>query len=84
MPALIATSLLACEPMPFLLRDQFDAVGDIIVIQDADWDDVLALMRSKTLPGKDVIIVETEQGPFMFIPDDAMEPGVWSDGNSGN
>ena len=84
MPALLAPALIACEPMPFLLRDQFDAIGDIIVVPDSDWDGVVALIRSKTLPGKDVIIVETDQGPFMIIPNDVMEPGVLSGGNSGD
>ena len=63
MPALVAPVSVACDPMPFLLQDQFDAIGQLVVVPDERWDELVEMMRAVN----DVIIIETNQGPFMLI-----------------
>jgi hypothetical protein len=64
MTALIAPARVASKPMPFLLSDQFDALGQLGVVRDEDWDDLVELLSEKNA---DYIIVQTDQGPFMIV-----------------
>jgi hypothetical protein len=63
MSALIAPASVAIAK-PFLLEDQFDAVGQLGVVRDEDWDSVIELLSEKNA---DYIIVQTDQGPFAII-----------------
>jgi hypothetical protein len=82
MPALVAPSRVACKPMPFLLRDQFEAIGQLAVVSDDRWDEMVEMMRAWTFPDKDVIIIETDHGPFMVIPDGVIDRDAIPDGDS--
>ena len=61
MSAIIApTSTAIAEP--FLLQNQFDVVGQMGVVQDEDWDSIVAALSCE---GNTVI--ETDDGPFMIV-----------------
>lgn len=68
-PASIAVMELpvSLRPMPFLVSDIFDAVGQLVVVRDEDWDEVvercIQLSPEDNLP----TIIETEDGPFMVV-----------------
>ena len=64
MTALIAPARVAAKPMPFLLSDQFDAVGDMVVIPDDQWDTVIEMLMEKNA---DYIIIQTDRGPFIIV-----------------
>ncbi len=74
MAVLVAPASTAVEPRPFLLSDQFDALGQLVVVRDEDWDDIVKWTQEHLLlPDREVTIVETQQGPFMFIPDEDID-----------
>ncbi len=64
MTAVIAPARLACD-MPFLLENHFDAIGDLGVVRDEDWDELIRLMDEKL--NYVYHIVETDRGPFMVV-----------------
>ena len=61
MSTILAPTRVAAKPMPFLLANQFNIVGDIVVVPDDNWDEIVAML------GRDNTIVETEKGPFMVV-----------------
>lgn len=67
MSALVCTaSVAAAEPRPFLLEDQFAAVGQLCVVRDEDWDEVVARIRELDVDDT-LVIVDTEAGPFLTV-----------------
>jgi len=67
MSALAApASVVVPAPMPFLLQNQYDTVGDLVVVRDEDWDKLVELVKTK-YGEKSYIIVDTDRGPFMII-----------------
>lgn len=74
MSALVAPVTVACNPMPFLLEDQFEAYGQLVVVPDENWDSmVLWVEQELLLPGRKPIIMETDKGPFMLIRDEDID-----------
>ena len=74
MPALIAPVRVACAPMPFLLEDQFDAYGQLVVVPDENWEYMIDWVKQELLlPGREPTIIETEKGPFMQIRDEDID-----------
>ena len=63
--------------MPFLLSDMSDSLGQLVVVPDDRWDDVIALLKSEYLNTTDIQFVETDQGPFIYIPDGDVKDGIF-------
>jgi len=82
MTALVAPARVASFPMPFLLENQFDAGGQLVVVPDENWDEMVALVEGWNLQDGCVIVVETDQGPFMVIEGVTFEDK--KDGDSGD
>ena len=74
MTAVVAPLRVACKPMPFLLEDMMDILGQLVVVPDENWDELVEWVRTELLlPGRSVTIVETDKGPFMVIPDEDID-----------
>jgi hypothetical protein len=81
MTALVAPARVASFPMPFLLEDQFNADGQLVVIPDENWDEMVEMVKGWNLQNG-YVVVETDQGPFMIIEGATFEEK--EDGNSGD
>lgn len=67
MSALICPASVAiAEPRPFLLEDQFDALGQLCIVRDEDWDQVIAHLKEMDVHDT-LVIIETEAGPFATV-----------------
>ena len=62
MSTVVAPMSVALEPMPFLLKDQFELVGDLVIVPDEKWDSLVEMLGTE-----DNSIIETERGPFMIV-----------------
>ena len=82
MTALVAPALVAAFPMPFLLENQFDVVGQLVVVPDERWDEMVAIVHGWNLQDECVTVIETDQGPFMIINGVTFEDE--EDGDSGD
>lgn len=79
--ALVAPAKVAAFPMPFLLENQFDVVGQLVVVPDENWDEMVTIVNGWNVQDKCVTVIETDQGPFMIIEGVAFEDE--EDGDSG-
>jgi hypothetical protein len=68
MSTVIAPASIAAKPMPFLLQNLFDVFGDMGVVFDEDWDEVVEVTR-KTMEAKggSIALIETDQGQIMMV-----------------
>lgn len=74
MTAVVAPATVAAAE-PFLLTDQMDAIGQLVVVPDENWDAMVEWTeRNLLLPGKNATIIETDKGPFMIILDEDIDP----------
>lgn len=73
MPAIVAPASVACTPTPFLLDDHSDLLGQMVVIRDEDWDEFIEMAKGMLRPGKELIIVETDQGPYCFLTEETVD-----------
>jgi hypothetical protein len=63
MSAIIVPAKIAVlDPMPFPIPDVFDALGQLCVVRDEDWDEIVGLMTHE-----DNYVIETSQGPFLMV-----------------
>ena len=70
MAAIIAPASLACSPTPFLLSDMSDALGQMVVVPDHKWKCLIALLQKDYLkPNQELQFIETDQGPFIYLPE---------------
>ena len=70
MSVIIAKTSIACPPMPFLLSDMADSLGQMVVVPDDRWDDMITLLRDDYLnPNQELQFIETDQGPFIYLPE---------------
>ena len=70
MAAIIAPASLAFPPTPFLLRDMSDSLGQMVVVPDDRWEYMITLLRDDYLnPNQELQFIETDQGPFIYLPD---------------
>jgi hypothetical protein len=68
MSTVIAPASVAAKPMPFLLENLFDVFGDMGVVFDEDWDEVVEVTRKiMEEKGGSIEIIETDQGPIMMV-----------------
>ena len=77
MPAIIATASLASPPMPFLLNDMSDAIGQMIVVPDDRWDDVIKMLRIHECQVHEIQFIETDQGPFIYLVACDLKDGIF-------
>lgn len=67
MSALICpASVAVADPRPFLLEDQFTAIGQLCIVRDEDWDTVVAQVKEWDV-NDTLTIVDTEAGPFLVV-----------------
>ncbi len=69
---IVAKTSIACPPTPFLLRDMSDSLGQMIVIPDDKWDEVI-----KMLHRHEILFIDTDQGQFIYLPNSDVKNGVF-------
>lgn len=48
--------------MPFLLNDMSDSLGQMVVVPDDKWDEMIAMLHRY-----EIQFIETDQGPFIYV-----------------
>lgn len=72
MAAIIAPASLATPPMPFLLRDMSESIGQMVVVPDDRWDDVIKILQRHKIQ-----FIETDQGSFAYLPNGDANGGLF-------
>ena len=71
--AIVAPASMASPPMPFLLRDMSDAIGQLVVIPDDKMGEVIAMLQKR----HDLQLIETDQGSFIYLPNSDVKDGIF-------
>lgn len=58
----VPASIAVMDPLPFLVSDIFDSLGQLCVVRDEDWAVVVELMKHEANA-----VIETDHGPFLII-----------------
>jgi hypothetical protein len=59
-------SVAVTDPRPFLLEDHFTAIGQLCIVRDEDWDEVVAKVKEWDV-NDTLTIIDTEAGPFLTV-----------------